>query len=30
MLPGVKKMLTDFRENFFFFWEGGGKFELTW
>ena len=31
MLPGVKKMLTDFRENFFFFFFGrGGKFELTW
>ena len=24
MLPGVKKMLTDFRENFFFFFLGGG------
>ena len=23
MLPGVKKMLTDFRENFFFFFLGG-------
>ena len=30
MLPGVKKMLTDFRENFFFFFWEGGKFELTW
>ena len=24
MLPGVKKMLTDFMENFFFFLGGGG------
>ena len=28
MLPGVKKMLTDFRENFFFFFLGGGGGEV--